>query len=230
MPNVFEKSKQLADELILKAKDVEKGKSLEEAGIESTWMEAYARIAERNDRERRFVISRYPYESGPSVGAATGGFFDHREWHLRKGLGKHASMKKAVADYEAKYNNAAGFWASVHQSSIDIRQEAIAEKKDEWAEKFDVWSIIAVRYNLRVLGLHAEFCKIAIEDPTYAKMILPGLERRGDVATVDNLEEPLAQVESHMNAQLMKAVTTLSSSNSRRRVKGKGKGGAAVEK
>ena len=189
-------------------------------------MEAYARIAERGHRNRKYGISRYPYEAGPAVGAFIGGFFEHREWPLRKGMEKHQSMR-AVSEYECKYVNAAGDWAAFHHAAYDLREEALDAKERENAKMFDVWSYIAVRYNLRVLGLRTEFYKMAAEDPTYAKMIFPGLERRGDVAAADDLTETLSQLESHMNTQIMKAVVTLSASNATKRAKGNG---AAADK
>ena len=59
-------------------------------------------------------------------------------------------------------------------------------------------------------------------------MVLPALERRGDVAAADDLDGPLGELESHMTAQLMKAVATLSASNATKRANGKG--GAAEKK
>lgn len=227
MTTPFEKSLVLADELLGKAKLIEKGKSMDEAGIGPEWMVAYARIAERNDRDRRFGLSRYPYEPGPSVAAFTGGLFDHREWPLRKGLERHQSMR-AVSEYECKYINAAGFWSSFQETAISLRQESLAQKKLEDAEKFDVWAIIANRYCLRTMGLRAEFYKLAANDPTYAKMILPTLEKRTDVAAADNLDETMSELDSHMHTQLLKAVANLSASNATKKNKGnKGNGGNA---
>ena len=59
-------------------------------------------------------------------------------------------------------------------------------------------------------------------------MVLPALERRGDVAAADDLDGPLGELESHMTTQLMKAVATLSASNPTKRTNGKG--GAAEKK
>lgn len=98
---------------------------------------------------------------------------------------------------------------------------------EDKALKFDAWAVISVRYAQRVVGLRTEFCKMAAEDPSYTKMILPGLERRGVVAAADDLEEPLETLESHMATQMMKAVATLSASNATKRA---GKGGAANDK
>lgn len=198
-----------------------KGKSMTEAGIDAKWMVAYGRIAERTDRDRRFGLSRYPYEAGPAVSAFVGGFFDNRDWGPRKGLERQASMR-AVSEYEAKYINAAGYWGAFHQAAVDMRQEAIAESKYEDARQFDVWQIISVRYTLRVLGLRTEFYRLAAEDPVHAKMVLPALERRGEIAAADDLDGPIAQLESHMTTQLMKAVATLHASNATKRARGRG--------
>lgn len=223
----FADSVTTADSLLDKAKKIAKGSTMAEAGIDAKWLASYASIAERVDRCRRYGISRYPYEAGPSVNAFLGGFFDNKEWCLRKGLEKQASMR-AVAEYEAKYVNAAGYWGAFHEAALDLRQESINSAKDEDAKQFDVWGIISVRYVMRVLGLRSEFYKMAAEDPTYAKMVLPTLEKRGEVVAADDLERPLADLDSHMATQLMKAVATMYASNATKKAKG-GKGRAAED-
>ena len=65
---------------------------------------------------------------------------------------------------------------------------------------------------------------MAARDPTYAKMILPTLQQRNDVAAADDLTEAMEKLDSHMTTQLMKAVATLSASNATKRT---GKGGSA---
>ena len=223
----FKSSELLATEILTKAKLVAKGKTITEAGIDASWMAAYGCVARRCDEDRRYGITRYPYEAGPAVAAFVGGFFDHREWPLRRGLLGQSSMR-AVAEYEAKYVNATGYWAAFHQSAITLRTESIEENKPEDARRFDVWAIIAVRYALRVLGLRCEFYEMAAEDPVQAKMVLPSLERRGKMIAADDMEEPLHQLETHMVSQLMKAVATLSASNATKKNGGGGaKGGGA---
>lgn len=93
--------------LLAKAKKVSKGSTLAEAKIDSAWLVAYAQIARRCRDDKEFGLSRYPYEQGPSVRAFTGGFFEHREWPLRKGLERHNSLR-LVSEYEANYVNASG--------------------------------------------------------------------------------------------------------------------------
>ena len=121
MSDVFQASKMRADDLLAKTKELAKGKTLSYAGIDPEWMAVFGRVAERTHRDHRYGLSRYPYEAGPAVGAFIGGFFDHREWPPRKALEKHASMR-AVAEYEAKYINAAGYWSAFHDDCIDLRQ------------------------------------------------------------------------------------------------------------
>eukprot|EP00737_Agarophyton_chilense_P004284 gb/GEZJ01005313.1/.p3 GENE.gb/GEZJ01005313.1/~~gb/GEZJ01005313.1/.p3 ORF type:complete len:110 (+),score=14.03 gb/GEZJ01005313.1/:94-423(+) len=87
--------------------------------------------------DKNFGLSRYPYEQGPTVGTFTSGFFEHREWPLRKGLEKHSSLRP-VREYEDNYVNAAGYCMDLHESSISLRQEAIDEKKDDDDLKLDV--------------------------------------------------------------------------------------------
>ena len=193
MSDVFKANKMRADDLSTKAKKVSKGKTMSNAGIDPEWMTVFRRVAERTDCDRRYGLIRYPEEAGPAVGAFVCGFFDHREWPPRKDLKKHASMR-AVAEYEAKYINAAGYWSAFHEACIDLRQQALDESRDENASKFDVWGLIAVRYTLRILGLRAEFYRLAADDPTYAKMVLPALEPRGDVAAADDLDGLLGEL------------------------------------
>lgn len=222
----FNNSLSTVDELIVKAKEVTKGKSLAEAGIELEWMRSYGRIARRCRDDKDFGLTRYPYEQGPSVGAFIGGFFEHREWTLRKGMEKHQSLRP-VCEYESNYINAAGYWMAFHEAAIALRQESIADKEDDDAFHFDVWALMAIRYGLRVVGLRSEFYKLAARDPTYAKLVMPSLEQRNDVVAADDLTGPMEKLDTHMTTQLMKAVATLSASNATKRA---GKGGPAKEK
>ena len=218
-------SKKLADELLDKSKKVAAGKSMTEAGIDTKWIEAYARIAERADREQRYGLSRYPFQAGSSVSAFIGGFFDNKEWPLRCQLSKQQSMF-SVAEHEAKYINAAGYWSAMHHTAYQMRQEAFDAGKKDDAEMFDAWAYVSVRYSLRVLGLRAKFYRMASKDPMYAKLVLPTLERRGETAMADDLDDPLATLDSHLSSQMFKAVATLKASNATKRSKEKG-GGAA---
>lgn len=61
---------------------------------------------------------------------------------------------------------------------------------------------------------------MASEDQVYAKMILPSTERSGEIVSADDLDGPRTELESHMATQIMKAVATLCSINSNKRVKG----------
>ena len=90
------------------------------------------------------------------MAAFAGGFFEHREWPLRKNMEKHESLK-AVAEYEANYINSAGYWMSFHEASLDLCQEMLEEKEDEEAKNYDVWAALAIRYGLRVVGIRSEF-------------------------------------------------------------------------
>lgn len=219
---MFSNSKATADQVLAKAKKVAKGATLADAGIDHGWMTTYASVAQRLDVDRRYGLTRYPYEPGPAMMAFVGGYFDHREWPPRKQLLESQRSMRPVAEYEAKYVNAAGYWCSFHQSAIDLRDTAIDEKKKEEAERLDVWAIIAVRYSLRVLGLRTEFYKMATVDPVHAKLILPTLEHRTEMPASEDLDEPLEKMESHMSTQLMKAVATLAASNATKKAAGNG--------
>lgn len=109
--------------------------------------------------------------------------------------------------------NTTGYWAAFHESSIELRAERLAEDKYEDAGRLDVWAIIYNRYVLRVLGVRSVFYKMAAEDPTYAKMVLPTLDRKGDVVMADDLEKTMVELESHKSTQLIKAVAILSAIN-----------------
>lgn len=134
----------------------------------------YGQTVERVYRDRKYGLSRYPYEGGPVIGAFLGVFFYQKEWQPRKALEKHSSMR-AAAECEAKYINAAVYWDSFHEAAIQLRQEAINEKKVDEAFRFDVWSLIAVRYSIRVLGYRTELHCMVAENSTHAKMVLPAL-------------------------------------------------------
>lgn len=223
--NPVTNSLSLAEELLEKCKEVANGKTMTQAGISGDWMETYARIAERADREQRFGLTRYPFESGAAASALIGGFFDNEDWTLRRKLAKQQSMF-SVAEHEAKYVNAAGYWSAMHHVAYAMRQEAFDAGKKDDAEKFDAWAYIFVRYSLRVLGLRAEFYRMASKDPMHAKLLLPRLERRGEVAMADDIDEVLEKVESHLSSQMFKAVATLKASNATKRA---GKKGAAAD-
>lgn len=126
----------LAEELLEKCKEVSGGKTMTQAGISGDWMETYARIAERADREQRFGLTRYPFEAGAATSAFDGGFFDNEDWTLRRKLSKQPSMF-SVAEHEAKYVNSAGYWSAMHHVAYALRQEAFEAEKKEEAEMFD---------------------------------------------------------------------------------------------
>jgi len=171
--------------------------------------------------EKGFGLTRYPYEQGPSVGAFTGGFFEHKIWTLRIGLERHASMR-AVAKYEDNYINAAGYWMAFHETAIALSEEHLVKEAEDEALKFEVWGLVAIWYGLRVCGLRAEFYRMAERDPVHAKLVLPTLEQRNTVAASDDLVEPMDKLDALMATQLMKAVASLSASNATKRA---GKGG-----
>ena len=111
-----------------------------------------------------------------------------------------------------------------HEATLHLLQIMLEVKKDEEAKNYDVWAALAIRYGLRFVGLRSEFYKTAARDPTYAKMILPTLQRRNEVAAADDLTESMDNLDSHMTTHLMKAVATLGASNATKRT---GKGGRA---
>lgn len=206
------------EQLLSKAKLMAKGKTLDEAGIYSDWLLAYGAVARRFRDDRGMRLTRCPYEQGDSVSAFTKGFFEHLEWPPRKPLKIHSSMS-AVYECESNYINASRYWRSFHQAAICLRQEAIEDMNEYNALLFDVWSLIAVRYGLRVVGLRTEFYRMAASDTLHAKLIMPTLEERGEVPAADGLNASLEKLDSHMATQLMKALATLSTSNATKRAR-----------
>eukprot|EP00737_Agarophyton_chilense_P003788 gb/GEZJ01004540.1/.p3 GENE.gb/GEZJ01004540.1/~~gb/GEZJ01004540.1/.p3 ORF type:complete len:143 (-),score=23.78 gb/GEZJ01004540.1/:3228-3656(-) len=134
---------------------------------------------------------------------------------------KHTSMRP-VSKYEANYSNAAGYWMAFHEAAIALREESLVDNKEEEAKKFDIWAIVSINYALQVVGLRSQFYKMAAEDPTHTKLMLPMLEKKGDIAAADDLEDPMGRLGSHMETQLMKAVSTLHASNATKRSRGRG--------
>jgi hypothetical protein len=215
------------ESFLAKARKVAKGDTLEAAGIEHFWLSAYATIARRCRDDREFGVSRYPYEQGPGVGPFSGGFFEHREWPVRRGMERHPSLRP-ICEYESNYVNAAGYWLSFNQSALALRDECLgmAPPDTALAERYDIWAIIAVRYSLRVLGLRVEFYRRAAKDPVHAKLVMPALESRNEISATDDLDEAIEKLDGHMATQLMKAVATLSANNA---VKRQGDGSAGAQ-
>ena len=220
-PNFFEKSVSDAEDLLTKTILVREGKTPTEAGIDMRFLEAFGLIAERVEREQRWKTRPYPFQAGGAACSYIGGFFDNKDWPLRMRLARQQSMF-AVAEHEAKYVNAAGYWSVVVETAMKLRQEALTAGKAEEARLFDAWIYVANRYVLRVLGLRAEFYRMAAENPGEAKNKLLVLEKRGEQAMSDDLEKPLAAFDSHYLTKLMKAVATQKASNATKRAKGKG--------
>lgn len=118
------------------------------------------------------------------------GSFEHCQWDLRKNMEKQFSLR-AVTDYEATYINAPGCWCSFHKAAVTTRHVALQEHNPFDAGSYDVWALISVRFALRVLGIRSEFYKLEADEPTYAGMMLPSLERRGEVMPADHLDGPM---------------------------------------
>ena len=157
-----------------RAKPLHREKGLPKLVLRAT---AYGTIARRCRDEKDFGMTPYPYEQGLGVLAFSGGFFDHPDWALRRGMEKHSRLRPVV-EYEANYINSAGYWMAFHESAISLRDEALGapDRDSEEANEYDFWALISIRYGLRVVGLRAEFYKMSARDPIYAKMIMATLE------------------------------------------------------
>jgi hypothetical protein len=46
--------------------------------------DTYAKIARRCRDDKDLGVSRYPYELAPGVSPFSGGYFEHREWTIRR--------------------------------------------------------------------------------------------------------------------------------------------------
>ena len=94
-----------------------------------------------------------------------------------------------TAEHEAKYINAADYWATIVETATQMGKE-IEEKPEAETDEiyYKRWAYIANRYVLRVLGLRANFYRMAAKDPTYAKLVLPILENRGESSPADDLD------------------------------------------
>lgn len=81
-------SKAIVENLLGRCKHVSEGKALSKSCISLEWIEAYAKIAKRSDREQRFGLCRYPFQARESVFAFRGGVLNHDDGLLRCKLAK----------------------------------------------------------------------------------------------------------------------------------------------
>jgi hypothetical protein len=108
---------------------------LEEADVDSA-----LRIARRFRDDKDLDVTRYPYEPASSVSPFSGGYFEHREWAIRRGMELHPSLRP-LFEYEAHYTNYAGYWMSLSSAAMALRGEALKLEGTngvEEAEMFDV--------------------------------------------------------------------------------------------
>jgi hypothetical protein len=158
-------------------------------------------------RRPRLRVSRYPCELSSGVNPFAGGYFEHREWPVRKATERHTSPCP-LYEYEANYINSTGYWLVFDEEALALRDEALTEKDDPNPLRMDVWGRRHL-YALRALGLRVEFYKRSAKDPLHAKLVMPVLEGSNDVAATDDLENVLDKLDSHMAMQLMEAAASL---------------------
>lgn len=152
------------EEFLAKSKKFVKGITIAEAGIDAKVVRVYAKIARRCRDDKQLGLTDHPYESGARMEAFDGGYFEHREWSLRKGMESHAILR-GVYEYEANYIKSAGYWIYFHEVALSLRGEDIEAKEFEDAKFYVLWAAIVVRYGLRVTGLRCEFYKLTAKDP-----------------------------------------------------------------
>jgi hypothetical protein len=197
--NLFSDSILSMEELLRKSKKVKREATLEEAEIDGAWLTAYAKIFRCRD-DKDLGASRYPYELAPGVSPFSGGYFEHREWAIRRGMERHPSLRP-LFEYEAHYTNSAGYWMSFSSAAMALRGEALKLEGTtgvEEAEMFDVWAVMAMRYGLRVVGLRVEFYKRSAKDPMHARLVMPELEGQNDMPATDDLNDVMEKLDMHM--------------------------------
>jgi hypothetical protein len=69
------------------------------------------RIVRRFRDDKDLGFSRFPYKLAPGVIPFSGGYFEHREWPIRRGMERHPSPRP-LFEYEAHYTNSAVYWMS----------------------------------------------------------------------------------------------------------------------
>jgi hypothetical protein len=216
------------EELLRKSKKVKRGVTLEEAEIDGAWLTAYARIARRCRDDKDLGVTRYPYELAPGKSPFSGGYYEHREWAIRRGMERHP-CPRPLFEYEAYYTNSAGYWMGFSSAAMDLRGEALKLESTtgvKEAEMFDVWAMMAARYGLPVVGLRVEFYKRSAKDPMHARLVTPVLEGQNYMPDTDDLDDVMKKLDMHMATQLMKAVASLHATNAMNR---SGDGGAASQ-
>jgi hypothetical protein len=109
--NLLLDSIHLTEELLRKSKKVKRGATLEEAEIDGAWLTAYATIARRCRDDKDLGVSCYPNELAQGVSPFSGGYFEHLEWAIRRGMERHPGLRP-LFEYEAHYTNSAGYWMS----------------------------------------------------------------------------------------------------------------------
>jgi hypothetical protein len=91
--NLFSDSLQLLEELLRKSMKVKRKATLGEADMDSAWLTEFALIARRCRDDKILGTSRYPYKLSPGVSPCPGGYFEHREWAVRRGMERHPSLR-----------------------------------------------------------------------------------------------------------------------------------------
>jgi hypothetical protein len=194
--NLISDSIQSMLELLRKSKKVKRGATLEVAEIDGAWLKAYAKIARRCCDDKDLGVSRYPYELAPGVSPFSVGYFEHREWAIRRDMERHPSLLP-LFEYEAHYTNSAGYWISFSSAAMALRGEALKLEDTigvEEAEMFDVWAMMAMRYGLRVVGLRVEFYKRYAKDPMHARLVMPVLEDQNNTPATDDLDDVMEKL------------------------------------
>jgi hypothetical protein len=108
------------DDLLRKSKKSKRGATSEEADTDGAWLTAYARIARMCRDDKDLGVSRYPCEKATGVRPFAGGYFEHREWTIRRAMERHPSLRPRF-EHEAHYMNSAGYWMSFRSAAVRLR-------------------------------------------------------------------------------------------------------------
>jgi hypothetical protein len=145
---LFSDSVQRMEELISKSKKVRRGAKFEEAEIDGSWLTTYATIDRRCRDDKDLGVSRNQYDLPPGVNPFAGGFFEHREWAIRRRMERHSSLRQFY-QYESHYRSAAGYWMRLSVAATALQGDALRAEGTQGIEdatRYDVWAMLAVRY------------------------------------------------------------------------------------
>jgi hypothetical protein len=128
---------------------------------------------------------------------------------------RHHSIRP-LYEYKAGNMNSAGYWMSFSAAVMVLRGEALKQEGTtgvEEVERFDVWTMMAVRCGLRVVGPRIVFYKRSAKDVIHAWLVMPVLGGHKNTPTKGDVDDVMEKLDTHMATQLMKAAASLLTTN-----------------